>query len=106
MLHALHVARNDGGQQTGRHHQIDIGRVLRPANGVVAQHHVTVGAAAQCGDKGNHDHAKNIHIAPPGSKRARHGFGGDGDQVDDQNDVQLGAEDGMQKVKQGGHSDT
>ncbi len=62
MLQVSHIAGNDRSQQACAHHQVHVGGVLRPANRVVAQYHVADGAPAQRGDKGNHDHTKNIHI--------------------------------------------
>ena len=104
MFHALHITRNDRGQETGRHHKIDINGVLRPANWVVAQHHIADGAATQSGHESNHHDTEDVHIAPPSSKRTGHGFGGDGDQIDEENDVQLHAEQGMEKVGDGRHN--
>jgi hypothetical protein len=64
----------------------------------VAQHHVADGAAAQGGDEGDHDHAKDVHVAPACRQCAGHGFGRDGDQVDHQHDGEIGQ---LERVQQG-----
>src|SRR5690606_28911102 len=70
------------GQQTGGDGQVDVHGVLGPGDRVVAQQHVANGTAAQGGDEGDEANTEHVHIAPPCSKGAGHGFGSDCDQID------------------------
>lgn len=74
--------------------------------GVMAQHHVADGATAQRGDEGDDHDAKDIHIAPACSKGAGHGFGGNGHQIDDQHDGEVGGLERVQQRDGGKHEGT
>ena len=63
--------------------------MLCPDDRIVSENDVANGASAQRGNKRNHSHPKNIHIAASCRQCARHGFGGDGHQINDEQQIKL-----------------
>jgi len=72
---------HDGGQAAGKGH-VDIAGVLGPGDREIAQQDVADGTATQSGEKGDHGHPEQIHVAASGGQGAGHGFGDDGNEID------------------------
>ncbi|MNC49459.1 hypothetical protein D3C75_986400 [compost metagenome] len=72
---------DNGGQYGGDGHNNHIFRMLDPAERVVAQQDVAYRTAAQCGSRGDNDHAKGVHPTSPGRQGTCHRFSGDPDQI-------------------------
>src|ERR1700742_4987669 len=76
-MQAMDNPRDQDGYEGSTRGQREIGRVLRPDQGIVPEQHVADGAAAERGDTAEQAHADPIHAAPSGCKRRRHGLRGE-----------------------------